>query len=521
MNALTRCTVVPVSKITLVLLLAVTASVSPLSAAELSVSPIFSEQIDDSAGTSSFSPDIEPVVGDPNQRVLLATSVSDYPVTPGDVYRITYIRLSDVISTEAIVNNDKSMNLNIFGIIKADDLSYPQLRAKIEKLIAAAYPDSRPQVTLQSTGIFRVLVMGEVASAGFVQAWGLSRVSQVVKGKMTRYSSVRTVSLVSKSGKSKTCDLFLASRNGLMDRDPMVSPDDTIVVSRAERRVSISGSVYRPGTYELLGGEQLDTLISKYSEGMLETGDAREIFVRRRIGTEKTPGEIIRIDALDAGYGDFPLVNTDEVFVSSKVDKSPVVYFEGALNLSSPDNDPLVKVNGRLGYRFIPGETLSRAVASVRKSFSELALLDRAYVIRESENKPIPVDIEALLSDSPQAKDIALVPGDRIVIPMRQFFVTVGGAVLVPGRYPYLPDRNYQFYLSCAGGVDPQKNTDSSVIIKDSFDKTQALDRPIQPEDSIYAEFNNPAYYIGQWLPVIELSVSVAALVIAIAQLLD
>jgi len=45
--------------------------------------------------------------------------------------------------------------------------------------------------------------------------------------------------------------------------------------------------------------------------------------------------------------------------------------------------------------------------------------------------------------------------------------VTVAGAVAVPGRYPYIPDRDWSYYINLAGGFNPERNSSEKVTITD------------------------------------------------------
>jgi polysaccharide biosynthesis/export protein len=486
----------------------------------LSPLPLAGADIASSSGDTGFEPNVAPVSDSQSTRVLLATSSMNYPVTPGDVYKITYIRLNQVVSMEAIVLNDYSLNLSLFGTIDTRAITYPELRRRIEKLVLSAYPNSIPQVTLSSTGVFLVHVSGEVRRTELVQCWGFTRVSEVIRSRLTQYASMRNISIVSGDGTKRQADLFIASRKGILDQDPIVKPDDTIIAVRASRKVEVGGAVYKPGTYELLEGENLMQLINDYAEGMTKTANEKKISIVRIVPGTNPRGEALSADMKNPLFGKIELKDFDTVVVGSYRDELPTVFFEGAVGITSPDNDPTIKLTGRIPYSFTPGETLVTAARNMQKNFSALALLEGVYILREGGKNAISIDLAALLLGNPSIADIPLVQGDRIVIPLRQFFVTVSGGVISPGRYPYIPDRSYMYYINGAGGFDPEKNAGAAVSVLDAADKSQPLDRPIQPEDRINAEVNNIAYYINQWAPVISVSVSVVALVVAVAQLL-
>jgi protein involved in polysaccharide export with SLBB domain len=59
-----------------------------------------------------------------------------------------------------------------------------------------------------------------------------------------------------------------------------------------------------------------------------------------------------------------------------------------------------------------------------------------------------------MLYDSSYRSEYYVEANDVLVIPFRQYFVTVAK----PGRYPYMPDRDWEYYIALAGGFDPVRN---------------------------------------------------------------
>lgn len=86
--------------------------------------------------------------------------------------------------------------------------------------------------------------------------------SDILDDCKTDFSSIRNIKVVSENGKEHICDLFKYYRNGDYNNNPFLRPNDKIILSRYDRKVSISGAVERQGTYELLNGENLSDLIN-------------------------------------------------------------------------------------------------------------------------------------------------------------------------------------------------------------------------------------------------------------------
>jgi protein involved in polysaccharide export with SLBB domain len=112
-----------------------------------------------------------------------------------------------------------------------------------------------------------------------------------------------------------------------------------------------------------------------------------------------------------------------------------------------------------------------------------------------------------------------LLPYDQIIIPFRQLFVTVSGAVHTPGRYPYIPDRGWRYYVGLAGGIDREKNVNDKLRITDVLDRERPKDGPIMPEDTINAEYNGLLYQFNRAAPIITTLASITSLVLGILSL--
>ena len=113
-----------------------------------------------------------------------------------------------------------------------------------------------------------------------------------------------------------------------------------------------------------------------------------------------------------------------------------------------------------------------------------------------------------LLWQLPQESAIALHPlrfilSDSVKLDIRQFFVTVVGAVQTPGKFPYVPNRTYDYYIGLAGGFDEEKNDFSAVNIMDMAGNKKTKDDIILPEYTIKAKSNSFLYNFNQYAPVI------------------
>ncbi|MCX7026015.1 MAG: SLBB domain-containing protein, partial [Spirochaetes bacterium] len=353
-------------------------------------------------------------------------------------------------------------------------------------------------------------VRGEVKKAGWVDVTATLRLSMAVHDNLTGLSSVRDIAVTGIDGSVRRYDLFSAERAGDMAQDPFLRPGDVIEVQRISMLVTISGEVRRPGTYQLLKDEGLKELIEKYADGFTERANPSRMSVVRYVSSKNQVGEKLQ---LDYSAGSVFTINLyDSITVPPYQDLLPVAWFEGAIGVGVQGSAP--QAAQRIPYTFFPGETVSQAVQALRKSFSEVSDLSNAYISRKGEK--ISVNLSRFLYDRDDTGDQPLQPNDTIIVPFRQFFVTVSGAVVIPGRYPYVPDRTWEYYVGLAGGFDTERNSGQALIIYDVNSKAQARSRIIQPEDNIVAAANSFTYNFYKISSILTTILSVASLIISL-----
>jgi polysaccharide biosynthesis/export protein len=442
-------------------------------------------------------------------RVAQAMSTPDYPVTPGDSYALSFITSAGPVAGSLVVDVGYSVGIPNIGTIDARGATFADFKGRVEKRVLEAYPLSSPRLILQSCGVFPVYVQGEVPAASIVYLWGLSRLSDLWQG-VTAYASNRDVRVRSAGGATKAYDLYAAARSGDLAQDPRLRPGDTVTFVKYSRSVSVQGEVRRPGVYQLLPSEGLRELVEAYCDGFTPKADAARLKLVRLVGGSSSIGEARILDfAKDSSLA---LMDSDAIAVPPLQDNLPVVYFEGALGVGA--DGTVLDASQRIPYTFYPGETLSQAVQGLRAQFSAVSDLAAAYVSRNGGKHP--VDLSAFLYSKDYRADLALSPGDVIVVPFRQLFVFVSGAVRIPGRYPYIPDRRWDYYVSVAGGFDLERNSGQKVSILDQDGRSQGKDRLIQPEDVVVAAQNNALYNIGKFATITSTAVSLVALIVSL-----
>jgi hypothetical protein len=174
------------------------------------------------------------------------------------------------------------------------------------------------------------------------------------------------------------------------------------------------------------------------------------------------------------------------------------MYLEGAIGVPGTAG---TQVSQRKEIRFNAGENYASLVRNNRDQFTSISDTKNAYIVRGEER--ITINLNPILYDSAYRSDYTVENEDILVVPFRQFFVTVTGAVMSPGRYPYIPDRDWEYYIALAGGFNKERNSFSALTIRDIQGKERSKSDAIPPEAIIDAKNSTFIYYFNKYSPVI------------------
>ena len=133
------------------------------------------------------------------KKAQMAMASNEYYVTPGDLYSLVY---QSAVYTISVDSNYKVRIANL-GIINTKGMTIQDLKNKVETLVVSNYPTSGVQFFLSNPSQFNVYVKGEVSKATSVDAWALNRLSDIISGYFTSYSSKRDIKIISIEGEEK------------------------------------------------------------------------------------------------------------------------------------------------------------------------------------------------------------------------------------------------------------------------------------------------------------------------------
>jgi len=454
----------------------------------------------------------------PNKSAFVMLN-PDYQVTPGDTYTIQYLYNLKPTSVPFFIEADFTANLSFFGSFNTKGMNFREIRARVEKMVVKAYPDSLPRLIIDTVGAFPVLVKGEVKMPGFVQAWGFSRLSDVISGRLSPYSSIRDIEVVNETGTGRRYDLYSAALLTDLDKNPLLRPGDTVIVHRLEREVFVKGEVLREGAFQLLPSENLRTVVDQYSNGLTNLANPKGAYILRFVsGTGNT--ETVYLDLNSIETNEIALRDLDLIIIPGRLAQLPLVFFEGALFMKAGSSSP---ISAKVPWPITTDQRISTAVANLPEgAITPVSDLERAFIIRRGSDSLIPVHLHELVYNHNLSYDVTLQEGDRIVIPTKLYSVAVGGGVQTPGPQPYVAGKTYLDYVQMAGGFDPELATGKGIRILDRDGKKFSTDRIIQPEDKIYVPKNNPSYVFTRRIgPVLVTLSALIALLLNFTDIVD
>ena len=453
-------------------------------AAEVVVSPRLSARVDAIEETTLPTGEVTGYQMRPMSEldILLASSNPEYVLRTGDSITVAYIEKAQTkpIVLTLRVPYDGSIRIPGIGDVVAGGREFGVVRNEISDMLLRNNRFSEPVIELTGLGIFSVTVKGAVHSTASVPVNGLYRLSDMLY-LASSDASIRDVAVVGKDGSEQHYDLFAAMKEGKLEDNPILEPGDTVVFSPAERTITIAGEVKRPGVYQLLEGENLSELLSRYSGGLKVMSD--EVMVTRSVRGNYSDDIIVDVAE------DFVLLDGDVVTVSPSRADVKSLSVEGALRSTNASNIIAGSKYESYYYRFAEGETLSDLIDAFAAIFSDSSDLRNVEIHRGDE--VIKVNFADILYNGASSGEMKLQAGDRIVVPFSQMFVSVTGSVVKPGLYGYVPGKTASYYINLAGGLNGNASKKGDYVVFDKNNNKVSDDSIITPEMVINVEVSN------------------------------
>lgn len=261
-----------------------------------------------------------------------------------------------------------------------------------------------------------------------------------------------------------------------------------------ENSVTLSGYVFRPGSFEYRAGLRLSDVLSSFDE-LRPNADLHYIMIRREVPPDERV-EVLSADLQRALSGrgssaDPALQPRDQIVVfdlSANRDRLLAPLIQTLELQATPDRpEQIVSVDGRVKspgrYPLEPGMHVSdliRAGGSLEDAaYRGLAELTRYRVVEGDarETSLITVDLAAIRRGDKSA-DIELEPYDVLVVkPVAMWkepgTIELAGEVRFPGRYPIHQGETLYSVLQRAGGLTDVSFAQGAVFIREELKKRE------------------------------------------------
>ena len=448
--------------------------------------------------------------------ITIENQFPDYPATPGDIYDINFMTSGSDKSTllRGFVDSNYNIDLSFLGEVNVKGLIYTQVQDELKKKISTSYPGSIINVTIRVPGKFKVTILGEVTDAVILDAMSLTTLAEIVSGKTTDYASFRDIEVRSENGETKVYDLFKFQRFADLKNNPFLKPNDVITIRPYSKVVNITGQVKRPGLYQLIQGDTLDSVINLYADGFTKIAEKSKIVIQRTL--EQSDNYNDKTLYINADKNDLKLVKLsdyDKITVENKTIYNPIVIIQGAIS-----NKAITREDGTSGVEVASGNSVSNKiivpittgsrVSTVMEimegSFNLTSDIENAFILRGSEK--IKINLKDIFRNISSDQDIIVEDGDMIIIPFRQLRVYVAGSVNNNTAVPFIENRTARYYIGLAGGINRTENAFGTYSIHNVYGEKLAKDSIISPEDVIWVNRDHPMSYVseyGGWLTLI------------------
>ncbi|MBD3179055.1 MAG: hypothetical protein GF417_05370 [Candidatus Latescibacteria bacterium] len=387
-----------------------------------------------------------------------AIDPSTYVLGPYDRLQVSIFG-TESKSYDLVVLPEGDVFIPGIGTVRADGATLDQFRDRIARRLGEYFHNIEIHCHLMVPRTFKVFVTGEVAEPGAVSVFAVDRVSDAIRkaGDITSIGSRRRVE-VQRGDTLFKVDLYSVIVSGDIEENIFLSNGDAIHVPPAERTVTVSGPVRRPGEIEIIPGESIRDVI-KLAGGMTGEAVPDSILLSRAGRAERFRTINVTRDSYDMKLKDLDVVNVHDRFSSS--DR---VYVFGAVN------NP-----GR--FYISEDEKLSDLIARVGGFQNEADL--KAASIERRNKEYLRLDLTKHLTRGDEL-NIEMKDGDKLYIPRVRRIVAVGGEVRNPGSFEYQGYLTVSHYVGLAGGPT-EKGSMSRIRIYSPDGSIRKADRNTYP----------------------------------------
>ncbi len=477
----------------------------------------------------------------PVQNIPVPT---DYEFGPGDEILVRAWG-GVTIDYRAVVDRNGLINIPAVGSISMSGVKANQVEGIIRNAIGKSFSNFQLSVVPGQIRAIRIYVVGQAQKPGTYTVSSLSTLvtALFVTGGPNPRGSIRNVEL-KRGGKTiASIDLYAFIVKGEKSQDIQLQEGDTIVIPPAFGHVAIVGKVETPAIYEVKDDKESIQSLLGLTGGLPVVADPL-LATLQRIDPTQRPSIINVPIQLDAKGQKQSLMNGDILTVLPISTSMPIakrnifVRIDGEVQkpglyevkFGETTQDLILKAGGLTPQAYVfatafyreatrvqqidaYGRLLSRLEASLKSQVATAAVNQgggneaaaliaqrnqaaiaaaNAQLARLRALKPegrIALDINPERNDVDEIPDLILEPGDRLLIPPRNDFVQVYGAVNIESSLIWRPSRTVDDYLKIAG---VQREADMKSIFVARADGTI-----LSEDDGLFTSISDKKVYSG------------------------
>lgn len=414
------------------------------------------------------------LVFEPNLRI---PAPAGYVLGPDDELVISVYGYSEK-QYHLSINEEGEIYIPNVGPIMVNGLSIEQARDKIKsKLASTIYKaintgKTKVQITLGKIRSIRVTVIGEAKKPGTYTVSSLTTLYNILYlcGGPTSMGSYRDIQIIRGNEVKRTADLYQFLVNGNNKDNILLQEGDVIRIPYYKNRVTLEGSVKRPGKFEMLDTETFRDLLN-YSGGFTDNAYRGAVTLIRITDTSKRI-----IDVLKNEYNTFKTYGSDKYIVGKLKDEfGNRVMITGSVYRPGP-------------FQLTEGMTLKDLIDKAG-GFTRDAYVKRISIFRYFKNKMptiVSVDMDSLTG---AGTNIDLIKDDSVSVhSIFEFndksYVSIEGNVRKPGLIPWRENISLRDLLLSAGGIS--EYGDSSTIEISRRIRNANVDEAIHNESQIF-----------------------------------
>ncbi len=414
---------------------------------------------------------------------------SDYFLDTGDVINIQLVGQKDKIN-DHIVGGDGSISLEDIGKVIIAGMSLGEASSFIKSKVNSAYIGTEVFISLSEIRDVNVLITGNAKNPGIYTLTGNSNILHAISaaGGISEFGSYREINLIRNDKVVESLDVYKLLINGQYNLKKRLRSGDVIFVEARKSIVAIDGAVYRPAKYEVLDGQNLDSVI-EFANGIKRTADLQNVSLERILdGTLKTipivnKSQFKTITALD---GDLVYIR-EHPYREAKI--SGAVLKPGSYTMAPNEslNDLIQKAGGYTNNAYLFGAVyINEDAKEINKKAKDILyqeFLDNIISVSQqniSEN----FDLTPIVQLTKEIKDnqsngrvvidlqdqetldlYSVKENDSLYVPETNNVVYVYGETSIEGAVMFSENQTAEYFIKKSGGYKKYADKESIYVL--------------------------------------------------------